>query len=265
MRDFSIDAIHQHLFGLSKDRYCAPRRDPISLGVITAGSMALTAAGTAISASGTIAGGKVARQEGYEIAAAKREEAGDVAAAKGQQAVAARTMGVLQKQAHDYEAVQLEQNAGGEIAAAQRAGLEKRMAARLAQSTLRARGAGSGVSLDVGSPAATAAAIGQRGEYLALTDVFNGVNTATGLLNRATGTRYAGDMALAGSEFEALGLEREGAAALRAGEREATAAIRSGERKESASKTAAAGTIIGGMGSMLKTYGDFAYPTARRS
>lgn len=177
--------------------------DPITL---TAASMAMTAVGTAASAAGTIAGGN-----------------------------AAATAGRLKQQAANSEAEQETDNAASEFAAAQRRSLDTRMKTGLLQSSLTSKAGGSGFNAATGSMLNDAGEIGQRGEYQALMDIFQGDNARTGLLNKATATRYGG----AADEW-------------------------AGEQQKSASRLAAIGTIAGGAGSMMKTYGNFAYPSAGR-
>jgi hypothetical protein len=103
-------------------------------------------------------------------------------------------------------------------------------------SSSTARAAASGVNAGVGSPATNAGDIEQRGSYHALMDMFNGASAATGMRNQAAAIRYSGDIA----EYE-------------------------GEAKKDASYLTAAGTLAGSAGSMMSTYGKFAYPTSRGS
>lgn len=155
--------------------------DPATMVAGTA--VALKAAGTGISAVGTLSGGNYAAQAGR-----------------------------LQKQALNREADQLEQNATGEIATGQRQALDKRLSTKLLVGTSRAIASGSGVDPSVGSAAQNETQLNQRGEYHALLDMFAGENAATGLRNKAKSTRFAGDIAeLEGemkkkaSRFSALG------------------------------------------------------------
>ena len=174
---------------------------------LMAASMVMSAVGTGISAASTIAGGSTA-----------------AAAGRMKQAVAIQ------------QARQEEWNAAGELGAGQRRMLDTRFKTSLAESTLQARGAASGFDAGKGSMLTTAGDIGQRGEYQALMDVFNGENSMTGTLNKAAATRFSGD-----------------------------AEAWAGEQAQDASYLAAAGTIAGGAGSMLKTYGSFKYPQAARA
>ncbi len=166
------------------------------------GMMGLSAIGTGLSASGTIAGG-------------------NAAAAAGQ----------MQQQAANFQAAQDEENATQAFASGQRQMLADQDKTRLALSTVRATAAGNGTDAGVGSPATIAGSIARRGSFNAAMDMFNGASAETGLLNKAAGERYTG-------EAEAIG----------------------GQEAQGASDLAAWGTIAGGAGSMLKGYGQYAYP-----
>lgn len=67
-------------------------------------------------------------------------------------------------------------------------------------------------------------------------DMFNGESSRAGQLNQAAGIEYGGEVA----ELE-------------------------GNMKRDASRLAAAGTLAGTAGSMLKTYGAIKFPTGRSS
>jgi len=127
-----------------------------------------------------------------------------------------------------FTAAQLNENAAGAIASAQRTMLDTQQKTRLAASTAIARAGGSGVNAGVGSPVQDVGSIARRGSYLAAMDLWSGRNTATGLENQAAGVLYSGEAAEEGSELSA------------------------------------AGTIAGGAGSMLMMGGRFAYPQLRQ-
>lgn len=137
--------------------------------MLMVGSLAATAAGTAISAGGTIAGGQAANQSAK------------------------------------FTAAQLDANAAGATAAGQRTMLDTQEKTRLAQSSLTARAGASGVNAGVGSPAAVTGEIAKRGSYLAALDLFRGQDTATGIQNQAAGTRYSGNAAEIGANTSAAG------------------------------------------------------------
>ena len=139
---------------------------------------------------------------------------------------AAAQAGQLQQQAANYQAVQDEENATTAFAAGQRQMLADQDKTRLAISSVRAAAASNGTNAGVGSPATIAGSIAKRGSYNATMDMFNGESAATGLRNKAQGEIFTGQADLIG-----------------------------GQEAQSASALAAFGTIAGGAGSMLKTYG----------
>jgi hypothetical protein len=164
-------------------KYASPMRDPLSttaaalatLGggsAATGGAMALTGIGTGLSAANTMAGGSYAAQAGR----AKQAEA-------------------------NFEADQDIANAAGETASAQRQGLEAiQKTGRLASAAV-AQAAANGVDASTGSALTDQAQIAARGRYQADMDLWSGQNQATGLMNRAAGRRYTGDLdAIAGDE-----------------------------------------------------------------
>lgn len=128
--------------------------------------LALTAAGTAISAMGTIAGGNAAAEAGER-----------------------------QQEAYYYRAKQEEQAAQESRASAQRAALEKRREGRFLQSKLQARAAASGGGADDPTVLNLSADIARRSEYDALFDMYRGENRARGLEDEAFGSRMTGDAA----------------------------------------------------------------------
>ncbi len=146
-------------------------------------SMGLTAVAGAIGAGATIAGGNAA------------------------------------KQASQYTATQLRQNASTEIGAAQRSAIDDKLKASMIASEVTARAAASGVNAGFGSPVTDVGEIKQRGEYNSLMDLWRGQNAATGDINKAKA-----------AEFE-------------------------GEAAQDASYLNAAATIAGAGASMYKTYG----------
>jgi len=148
---------------------------------------------------------------------------------------AAEQAGRIKQRAAETAALQSEFNAAGELGASQRRMLDTRMKTRLTQSTMLARAAGSGFDASTGSMLTNTGDIEERGEYQALMDVFHGKNLSTGLINKAEAER-------AGGAAEAW----------------------AGSQAKDASYLAAAGTIAGTAGSMLKTYGSYKYPTAGR-
>lgn len=141
--------------------------EPIS----TAAAIGLTAASTAVSAAGTLAGGNAAADAGR-----------------------------CQQQAMEYKAKQEEQAAQESRAVAQRAALDKRHQADLMQSTLQARAAASGGGASDIGILDIAGRLAGRGEYEALFDMFKGENRARGLEDQAFGDRMTGEAYLAEGE-----------------------------------------------------------------
>jgi hypothetical protein len=164
-------------------KYASPLCDPLSttaaalatLGggsAATGGAMALTGIGTGLSAANTLAGGSYAAQAGR----AKQAEA-------------------------NFEADQDVANAAGETASAQRQGLDAAQKAGLMGSAAVAQAAANGVDAGAGSALTNQAQIAARGRYQADMDLWSGENQATGLMNRAAGRRYTGDLdAIGGDE-----------------------------------------------------------------
>lgn len=174
--------------------------DPFSLGTI---GLVTSLAGSTIAAGGQLAGGAMAGQAG-----------------------------TAQKQASEFEATQLDQNATTAIAAGQRQMFDTQTKTRLAVSSSRARAGASGVDPGTGSALENEGELSERGSYQALMDLWNGENTATGLNNKATATRYSGDLA----EWE-------------------------GKTKEKLSYLGAAGTLASGVGGGITNFAKLNFPT----
>lgn len=122
----------------------------------------------------------------------------------------AEAQGKAQQQANEFEAQQLDVNAGQEIASSQRTAIEDRRQARLAQSTIRARAAASGGGADDPTVLNLEANAAGEGEYQALTDLYEGASRARGLRMQASADRFegkqyalAGKRARSGSYFSA--------------------------------------------------------------
>ncbi len=188
--------------------YTSPLFDPLSVtgaalaslgggSAATGGAMALTGIGSAISTASTIAGGSYANATGQ-----------------------------MQRQAATFQAQQFQENAAGDIAAAQRQAIDAGQKADLVRSSAVARAAGGGVNAGTGSALTNQAEIVNRGRQNGLLDLWQGQNQATGLLNQAQGVRYTGDMD-----------------------------VLAGQEAQSASYLNAASTIAGGGTSLLKLYG----------
>jgi hypothetical protein len=173
-------------------KYASPPCDPLSTT-----AAALSGIGTGISALNTLAGGSYAAQVG-----------------KARQAEA------------NFEADQDVINSSSEIATAQRQALDAGQKAELLRSSAVARAAANGVDAGSGSALTNQAQIAARGRYQADMDLWSGQNQATGLLNRAAGKRYTG-------ELDAIG----------------------GDEASRAADLNALATIAGGGASFLRMYG----------
>jgi hypothetical protein len=189
-------------------RYASPPRDPLSTtagalaafgggSAATGGAMALTGIGSGMSALNTLMGGSYAAAVGK----AKQAEA-------------------------NFEADQDVANSAGEIASAQRQGLDASQTADRLRSTAVAQAAANGVDAGAGSALTNQAQIAARGRYQADMDLWSGQNQATGLLNRAAARRYTG-------ELDAIG----------------------GDEASRAAGLNALATIAGGGASLLRIYG----------
>lgn len=135
-------------------------RLPLAPAVLGAMSMA----GTAISAVGTLA-------------------AGGAAAAAGE----------AQKNAAYYQAQQQELAAKEAMASGQRSMFEKQREATYIQSKLQSRAAASGGSASDAGTINLAGNVAQRGEYEALAEMYKGENRARGLEDAAIASRMTGD------------------------------------------------------------------------
>ena len=174
-------------------KYAGAVFDPLT---VTGAAAALRGIGSALSAANTIAGGSYAA------------EAGQMKAAEA-----------------NFEANQDVENSAGDIAAAQRQGLDVSQRADLLRSSAVAQAAAGGIDAGGGSALTNQAKIAGRGSYQAAMDLWQGQNRATGLLNQAAARRYSGYMDLLG-----------------------------GEEAQRAADLNAASTIAGGGASLLRMY-----------
>jgi hypothetical protein len=126
----------------------------------------------------------------------------------------------------NFEADQDVANSAGETAAAQRQAIDVNQRANLLRSSAVAQAAANGVDAGTGSALTNQAQITARGRYQADMDLWSGQNQASGLMNRAAGKRYSG-------ELDALG----------------------GEEMRRASTLNALSTIAGGGASFMRMYG----------
>ena len=148
------------------------------------------------------------------------------------QAEALQQQAVLDRQAADFEAAQLEIRANEERAAAQIEGEQKRREKNLALSRLQALSASGGFSATDPTSLAVADEIERFGTFQEQVIQFGGEARQSGLRTRAQATRF------------------RGAASANARLAEADAAV-------TGSRFSAAGTILGGIGSGASTFARF--------
>lgn len=177
-----------------------------------------TIASTAISAVGTIAAGK-AQAAQYQA-----------------QAQANLMQAQANKQAAEFEAVQLEMQGNEELAASQQEAEESRRRKTLALSTLQARAAGSGFTATDPTALNLSDEISKYGTLQQQMALYGGQSRKSGLLSQAAARRFEGETGLAIGGYESASL------------RQAASAARSG------SYLSAAGTILGGISSMAGKY-----------
>jgi hypothetical protein len=135
----------------------------------------LMAAGTAISAGGTLIGGF--------MGADAQEEAGR-----------------LQEAAANFEAQQLQMAAAESRATAQRQMFERQRLTKLALGTLQTRAAAGGGKATDENVLSLTSEIAGRGEYQALAELYTGENRARGLEDSAAAKRYEGKARAYGAE-----------------------------------------------------------------
>lgn len=117
------------------------------------------------------------------------------------------TVGQIQQgqganEAAQYQAAQLEQNAGQARASAQRDAIEERRQAALANSRLQALAGGGGLDPTIVHLAQN---IAGEGEYRALTALYGGEERARGMETSASARRFEGEQAQRASYFKAAG------------------------------------------------------------
>lgn len=108
--------------------------------------------------------------------------AGDLAAQQGS----------AEREADNYRATLLEQQAGQTRAASQRTALDQRRQTTLVESRARAVAAASGAGASDSTVNDIEGRIAQRGEYAALSSLFNGEERARGLEDQGAGVRFEG-------------------------------------------------------------------------
>jgi hypothetical protein len=94
-----------------------------------------------------------------------------------------------------YQQEQYLQEADTSVAQSQRAMEEQQRKGKLVESTLVARGAGSGLDTTMGSVSELGQNIAGRSEYASLMDLSRGQDMAAGFTNMGAGAKYQGDLA----------------------------------------------------------------------
>lgn len=120
-------------------------------------------------------------------------------------AVNALQQGSAQKKAANYQAAQLEQQAGQERASAQRGAIEQRKRATLASSRVKSLSAASGGGVLDPSIVDITGDIGTQGEYNALSALYAGEERGRGLEMGASAKRFEGAEAKRASYYTAAG------------------------------------------------------------
>jgi len=177
---------------------------------ITATTMGLMAAGAATSAAGTLFGGSSAEEAGKTSAqaqyvggnaAANATETGanfSADAILGGSELTAKAQeqgGEFAQKDFEFQAQQSDQAATQARASGQRDAFDVRRQQKLTLGTLRANAAASGGGSDDATIQQLQKDIAGRGEYEALTAMFNGENAARGYEDTAAGQRYSGAVA----------------------------------------------------------------------
>lgn len=119
--------------------------------------------------------------------------------------------------ARQFEAEQLRANAGQEIAAAQRAGMEEERQARLLQSRQIALAAASGAGASDPSVIQMISRTAKEGSYRAAVALYGGAEKARAMRMAAAGKDYEATVALEGGEQKAEAYEIAGATELMKG------------------------------------------------
>lgn len=135
----------------------------------------------------------------------------------GQSMTAARENALRRQQAARYDAAQLEQNAGQEVAASQRGSLEAQHQARLVQSRALAVAGASGGGISDPSIVNLLGKIEGEGAYRAALKLYEGEDRARAMRQGAVTRRYEGDIALLEGEAQADAYAAQGISKLFSG------------------------------------------------
>lgn len=127
---------------------------------------------------------------------------------------AARQEGKQRQQAANYEAAQLEQNAGQQQAAAQREAAEERKRAQLAQSRALALAAASGAGASDPTVVDIIGDLAQEGSYRSMMQLYQGEDNARLLRQQAATKRYGGEIARQAGKTNAIASILKGGSSL---------------------------------------------------
>lgn len=122
----------------------------------------------------------------------------------------ARLAGQRTATAKRFEAVQLRQNAGQEVAAAQRQGMEEQRQARLVQSRQLALAAASGAGASDSTVVQMIARTEKEGSYRAAVALYGGAERARAMRMAAAGREYEAEGAIEAGESQAGAYESQG-------------------------------------------------------
>lgn len=147
--------------------------------------------------------------EGLMLAGGLASGAGTLGSASAQ-----RQAGAAQQQALNYKAAQEDQQATQAIAASQQQMFDQQRKTALTRSTLVARAAADGGSASDATVTSLDQDIAGRGELLALQNLWQGQDKATGLQAQANADRYSGIMAKQGADMSANGTLLSGAGSM---------------------------------------------------
>jgi hypothetical protein len=125
---------------------------------------------------------------------------------------ASEEMGRRQKEAADFEAAQLNQNAGQAIASSQRQALEERRKSALMQSRALALAASSGAGTTDPTVVNLISNMAGEGVYRAGVALYEGEDRARAMRLQAEATQYSGNAALAGGNNRASAYRTQGVA-----------------------------------------------------
>lgn len=123
----------------------------------------------------------------------------------------ARQEGEQRKEAAEYQARQLEQNAGQAQAAAQRAAAERRREAQLAQSRALAVAAASGGGASDPTVVDIISDLNAEGTYRSMLELYEGDDRARLLRQQAASARYSGEVAAQAGRSNAVATIFKGA------------------------------------------------------